>query len=245
MTTNTEITPRKEMTPSGRSGPPQSVPLAGDEPAMREFAAELVDRARRQECELPILLDPVRDLVEQVGLEATLQRERCEYGVLESAPPLASEVNLSEVIRQEGFVVDRVIPRHSGVTECVGGQPHELFARERVVPDVEVGHSINDRVEVVATGGSGERTAVHLCTIVRADLPHADTVRDHARGTIGADRKADYGTIVGTTSPGDRARRSSAVTSDAPMCSASTTYNASAIVIVDRRARASTSKGRT
>ena len=47
MTTNTDITTTNGQTRQGRTGPPRSVPLVGDEPAMREWAAELVDQARR------------------------------------------------------------------------------------------------------------------------------------------------------------------------------------------------------
>ena len=74
-------------------------------------------------------------------------------------------------------MINCVVTRHSGLSEGVGGQPHELFARERVVPDVEVGHSIDDRVEVITTSEGGEHATVRLCAIVVADLPHADTVR--------------------------------------------------------------------
>lgn len=52
MTTNTDITTTNGSTPSGRAGPPRSVRLVGDEPAMREWAAELVERARRDGVEL-------------------------------------------------------------------------------------------------------------------------------------------------------------------------------------------------
>jgi hypothetical protein len=52
MTTNTDITTINEQTPTERSGPPRSVPLVGDEPAMREWAAELVERARHDGVEL-------------------------------------------------------------------------------------------------------------------------------------------------------------------------------------------------
>lgn len=51
MTTNTEATTTSETRPA-RTGPPRSVPFVGDEPAMREWAAELVDRARRDGVEL-------------------------------------------------------------------------------------------------------------------------------------------------------------------------------------------------
>ena len=52
MTTNTEVTTTNQSDPAVPKGPPRSVPLVGDEPAMREWAAELVDRARRDGVEL-------------------------------------------------------------------------------------------------------------------------------------------------------------------------------------------------
>ena len=82
---------------------------------------------------------------------------------------------------QERFVVDRFVTRHSGLSKCVGSQPHELFTRERVVPDVKVGHRNDDRVEVITTSERGERTAVRIRSIVVVDLPHVDTVREHTR----------------------------------------------------------------
>ena len=57
------------------------------------------------------------------------------------------------------------------------------------MPDVEVGHRFDDRVEVVTTSERGERAAVRLCAIVVADLRHDNTVCDHATHTIRADRK--------------------------------------------------------
>jgi transposase-like protein len=71
MTTNTDITTTKETT----SGPPVSVPLPGDGPAMREWATALVEQARDRGVELTgdngLLTDLVRHVL-QTGLEIEL-----------------------------------------------------------------------------------------------------------------------------------------------------------------------------
>ena len=71
MTTKTDITTNR----SDAAGPPRSVPLAGDGPAMREFAAELVDRARTDGLELTgddgLLTALVRQVL-QTGLEVEM-----------------------------------------------------------------------------------------------------------------------------------------------------------------------------
>ena len=72
MTTNTDITTTKETTAEEVNGPPASVPLPGDEPAMREWATALVERARHDGVELTgdggLLTDLVRHVL-QTGLE--------------------------------------------------------------------------------------------------------------------------------------------------------------------------------
>ena len=72
MTTNTEITTAPGLSPAERSGPPRSVPLVGDEPAMREWAAELVERARRDGVELTGDNGLLTALVQQVRLSREL-----------------------------------------------------------------------------------------------------------------------------------------------------------------------------
>ena len=75
MTSNTDTERTNGSTPSDRSGPPRSVPLVGDEPAMREWAAELVDRARHDGVELTgddgLLTALVRQVL-QTGLEVEM-----------------------------------------------------------------------------------------------------------------------------------------------------------------------------
>jgi hypothetical protein len=75
MTTNTDIQRTNGSTPTERTGPPRSVPLVGDEPAMREWAAELVDRARHDGVELTgdngLLTALVRQVL-QTGLEVEM-----------------------------------------------------------------------------------------------------------------------------------------------------------------------------
>ena len=75
MTTNTDIMTTNGSTPAGRTGPPRSVPLVGDEPAMRAWAAELVERARRDGVELTGdggLLTALVQQVLQTGLEVEM-----------------------------------------------------------------------------------------------------------------------------------------------------------------------------
>lgn len=75
MTTNTDITTTNGSDPAERSGPPRSVPLVGDEPAMREWAAELVERAHRDGVELTGdngLLTALVQQVLQTGLEVEM-----------------------------------------------------------------------------------------------------------------------------------------------------------------------------
>ena len=71
MTTNTDITTTNDTT----SGPPASVPLPGDGPAMREWATALVEQARDRGVELTgddgLLTDLVRHVL-QTGLEIEL-----------------------------------------------------------------------------------------------------------------------------------------------------------------------------
>ena len=75
MTTNTDITTTKGSTPAERGGPPRRVPLVGDEPAMREWAAELVERAHRDGVDLTGdngLLTALVQQVLQTGLEVEM-----------------------------------------------------------------------------------------------------------------------------------------------------------------------------
>ena len=75
MTTNTDITTNTDQARAQRTGPPRSVPLVGDEPAMREWAAELVERARRDGAELTGdngLLTALVQQVLQTGLEVEM-----------------------------------------------------------------------------------------------------------------------------------------------------------------------------
>jgi putative transposase len=75
MTSNTDITANSDEAPAVPSGPPRSVPLVGDEPAMREWAAELVDRARQDGVELTGeggLLTALVQQVLQTGLEVEM-----------------------------------------------------------------------------------------------------------------------------------------------------------------------------
>ncbi len=73
MTTNTDITNTTEE--PTRRGPPDCVPLPGDEPAMREWANDLVERSRRDGVELTgdggLLTELVRQVM-QTSLEAEM-----------------------------------------------------------------------------------------------------------------------------------------------------------------------------
>ena len=73
--TTTTTTTASISSPAGSAGPPRSVPLVGDEPAMREWADELVARARSEGVELTgengLLTALVRQVL-QTGLEVEL-----------------------------------------------------------------------------------------------------------------------------------------------------------------------------
>src|SRR4051794_37348549 len=69
------MTTTSTTSPAESSRPPRSVPLVGDEPALRDWAAELVERARTNGVELTGengLLTALLRQVLQTGLEAEL-----------------------------------------------------------------------------------------------------------------------------------------------------------------------------
>jgi hypothetical protein len=71
---------------------------------------------------LPVLLDPVGDFVEQIGLEATLEGERGEDGVLDASVFLAAALDLRQMLRQQGSVLDPTVPAELGQVELARPQ---------------------------------------------------------------------------------------------------------------------------
>ena len=115
---------------------------------------------------LPVLLDPVGHLVEQVGFEAALNGERCEQCALDSTLLLASELDLRKMPRQQVPVDDRVRACRPSEVEGIGDEFHEDFAGRRVVAHVQIGDRGRELVGIVTSGETNQEPLQRLDAIL-------------------------------------------------------------------------------
>ena len=117
------------------------------------------NRDRCEESELPVLLDPVRHVVEQIRLETAVHGERREHRVLDPPVILASKLDLGQMIREQRAVGHAIVRRRVGHAECIGGDGHEDLARERVVPHVQIRNIGCDAMGVIAPNEAGQQSS--------------------------------------------------------------------------------------
>ena len=126
----------------------------------------------------PVLLDPTRHFVEQIRLESAVHGEGGEDCVLDAPILLASELDFGQMFRQELSVGDGAFALDAIGAERVGGEFHEYFAGEGVVPYVEVDHVGTELVSVLTLGESAEEPSERLDAVVVGGSAHVDTLRN-------------------------------------------------------------------
>lgn len=135
------------------------------------------DRDRCEESELPVLLDPVGHLVEQIRLETAVNGERCEHRVLDPSVILASKLDLGQMIREQRSVGHAIVRRRVGHAECIGGDGHEDLTRERVVPHVQIRNIGCDAMGVIAPNEAGEQSSLRFEPMLVGNRSHGATLR--------------------------------------------------------------------
>ena len=133
---------------------------------------------------LPVLLDPVGHLVEQVRLEPAVHGEGGENRVLDAVMFLAVELDLAQMPGQEIPVGNAGCVLDAGGAERVGGEFHEDFAGEGVVSHVKVGNLDDELIGVDTSDETGEQPPCRFDAILLRGLRHADTLCEPSNGWI-------------------------------------------------------------